>query len=52
LGEVLIGAKPGRRSNGEITCFKSLGLAAEDVAAAEYLYRVAQTQKVGHWVEL
>ncbi len=51
LGEVLIGAKPGRRSNGEITCFKSLGLAAEDVAAAEYLYRVAQTQKVGHWVE-
>jgi ornithine cyclodeaminase len=52
LGDVLMGAKPGRRSNDEITCFKSLGLAAEDVAAAEYLYRVAQTQKVGHWVEL
>jgi len=51
LGEVLMGAKPGRRANDEITCFKSLGLAAEDVAAAEYLYRVAQTQKVGHWVE-
>ncbi|HYR56693.1 MAG TPA: ornithine cyclodeaminase family protein [Myxococcaceae bacterium] len=51
LGEVLIGARPGRRSNDEITCFKSLGLAAEDVAAAEHLYRVAQTQQVGHWVE-
>ncbi len=51
LGEVLIGAKPGRRSNDEITCFKSLGLAAEDVAAAEHLYRLAQTQQAGQWVE-
>ncbi|HST53765.1 MAG TPA: ornithine cyclodeaminase family protein [Pyrinomonadaceae bacterium] len=39
LGEVLDGAKPGRTSAEEITLFKSLGLAVEDLAAAEYLYR-------------
>ncbi len=33
LGEVVAGA-PGRRSPGEVTLFKSLGLAVEDVAAA------------------
>jgi ornithine cyclodeaminase/alanine dehydrogenase-like protein (mu-crystallin family) len=51
LGEVLTGAKPGRSSPDEITCFKSLGLAVEDVAAAEHLYRLAQAQSVGHRVE-
>lgn len=35
LGELLIGTKPGRRSAEEITLFKSLGLAVEDLAAAE-----------------
>jgi ornithine cyclodeaminase len=51
LGEVLIGAKPGRASAEEITCFKSLGLAVEDVAAADHLYRRAQEQRAGQWVE-
>jgi ornithine cyclodeaminase len=50
LGEVLIGEKPGRTSPEEITCFKSLGLAIEDLAAAEYLYRKARELKVGTWV--
>jgi ornithine cyclodeaminase len=51
IGEVLLGAKPGRTSADEITLFKSLGLAVEDVASAEYLYRKAQQFGVGTWVE-
>jgi ornithine cyclodeaminase len=51
LGEVLIGAEPGRTSPDEITIFKSLGLAIEDLAAAEHVYRKAQHQRAGTWVE-
>ena len=51
LGEVLIGAKPGRSSPEEITCFKSLGISVEDLFAAEYLYQKAERLKVGTWVE-
>jgi len=39
IGEVVSGAKPGRRSEEEVTLFKSLGLAVEDVATAELVYR-------------
>ena len=38
VGEVIIGAKPGRRSADEVTLFKSLGLAVEDVATADLVY--------------
>ena len=41
IGEVVSGAKPGRRSAEEVTLFKSLGLAVEDVATAESIYRKA-----------
>jgi alanine dehydrogenase len=41
LGEVAAGTKPGRQSAEEITLFKSLGLAVEDVATAELLYHKA-----------
>ena len=41
LGEVAAGTKPGRQSPEEIMLFKSLGLAVEDVATAELLYRKA-----------
>ena len=51
IGEVLHGDKPGRTSPEEITLFKSLGLAIEDLFAAEYLYRKAKEQNVGTWVE-
>jgi ornithine cyclodeaminase/alanine dehydrogenase-like protein (mu-crystallin family) len=50
LGEVLRGTKPGRTSTDEITLFKSLGLAVEDLAAAEYLYRKAKETGAGTWV--
>jgi len=39
LGEIASGAKPGRRSPDEITIFKSLGLAIEDVVSAGLAYR-------------
>ncbi len=35
IGEVVAGRKPDRQSPAEITLFKSLGLAVEDVATAE-----------------
>ena len=41
LGEVLAGQAEGRRSPDEITLFKSLGLAVEDVAAAHFAYERA-----------
>ena len=50
LGEVLRGAKPGRASNDEITLFKSLGVAVEDLAAAKYLYDKARETGAGTWV--
>jgi ornithine cyclodeaminase len=51
LGEVLIGAYPARTSEDEITVFKSLGLAIEDLAAAAHVYEKARTQSLGSWVE-
>jgi ornithine cyclodeaminase len=47
LGEVLIGKHNGRTSSDEITVFKSLGLAMEDLAAAELCYREASAQNAG-----
>jgi len=51
IGEVLIGAKPGRTSGDEITLFKSVGLAVEDLEAAGHVYRKAKQFGVGTWVE-
>ena len=52
LGEILIGAHPGRTSNEEITLFRSLGLAVEDIASAEFVYRRALERGVGTAVNL
>ncbi|MEM2599236.1 MAG: hypothetical protein QW482_05930 [Thermoproteota archaeon] len=41
LGEILIGRKPGRISDDEITVFDSTGLAIQDLAAAALAYRKA-----------
>lgn len=51
LGEVLKGAKPGRTSDDEITLFKSLGIAVEDLAAAKFLYDRAKETCAGTWVD-
>jgi alanine dehydrogenase len=40
LGEVVLASTKGRENQIQITVFKSLGLACEDVAAAEYVFRL------------
>jgi ornithine cyclodeaminase len=52
LGELLIGSAEGRRSDEELTVFKSLGLAVEDLAAAEHVLRRAEAENVGTVVSL
>jgi ornithine cyclodeaminase/alanine dehydrogenase-like protein (mu-crystallin family) len=52
LGEVLAGTAPGRRDAGELTLFRSLGLAIEDLAAAETAVAAAKAAGLGTEVEL
>jgi ornithine cyclodeaminase/alanine dehydrogenase-like protein (mu-crystallin family) len=52
IGEILVGAAEGRRSDDELTVFKSLGLAVQDLAAAEYVLRRAEAEDVGAVVSL
>jgi ornithine cyclodeaminase/alanine dehydrogenase-like protein (mu-crystallin family) len=52
IGELLIGAVEGRRSATELTVFKSLGLAVEDLAAAEAVFRRAEHMGAGVEVDL
>jgi ornithine cyclodeaminase/alanine dehydrogenase-like protein (mu-crystallin family) len=47
VGEVLSGARPGRRSAHEITVYKSTGHAVEDAAAARLVYNRARAEGVG-----
>ncbi len=41
LGEVVAGSKPGRQSEEEITLYKSVGVAVEDIVAADLVYQRA-----------
>ncbi|MBA3650582.1 MAG: NAD(P)-binding domain-containing protein [Chthoniobacterales bacterium] len=41
LGEVLAGKKPGRENDTEITLYKSIGVAVEDIASAALVYERA-----------
>lgn len=52
VGEVLEGLVPGRTAPGDITLFKSLGLAIEDLAAAHFVNRRAAEQGVGVVLEI
>jgi ornithine cyclodeaminase len=47
LGEVLVDPAKGRRSDVELTVFKSLGLAVEDLAVAEHLHDRARADGAG-----
>jgi ornithine cyclodeaminase len=51
LGELLNGTVDGRRDDSELTVFKSLGLAVEDLAAAEHVLRRAEAEGAGAEVE-
>jgi len=52
IGEVLTGKAPARTSPDEITLFKSLGIAIEDLAAAHHVYTKAKERGLGTWVEI
>lgn len=52
LGEVIGGTKPGRRYPEQVTLFKSVGVAVEDVATATLVYRKAVARGVGTPVDL
>ena len=41
IGEVVLGKKPGRQSPDEITLYKSVGVAVQDVVSADLVYRKA-----------
>ena len=47
LGELVTGRCAGRKTPGELTLFKSLGIALEDVAFAEVVYQRALAAKAG-----
>lgn len=52
LGEVLLGKVPGRRTPDEVTLFKSLGIAVEDLATAHHLIEQARSRGIGTRVPL
>jgi ornithine cyclodeaminase len=52
LGDILVGRATGREDGTQVTLFKSLGLAVEDVAAAHVVHREAERRNVGTVVEL
>ena len=51
LADLLNATHAGRTSSTEITIFKSLGLAIEDLAAAAYVYQKAADQKLGKSID-
>jgi len=52
IGEVILGRKPGRTSNEEITLFDSTGMGIQDAAVAKLIYETALREGLGTWVEL
>jgi len=52
LGEFLLNQKEGRRNEAEITIYKSMGHAMEDLVAANLVYQKAIEQNIGKAIEL
>ncbi|MHB8733121.1 MAG: ornithine cyclodeaminase family protein [bacterium] len=52
IGEVFDGRHAGRGSPDEITLFKSVGMAVEDVATARFAYARAQAKGIGEEIRL
>ena len=52
IGEVILGKKKGRTSDTEITVYKSLGIASQDLAAAYYVYQNAKNNNIGQLIKI
>jgi ornithine cyclodeaminase/alanine dehydrogenase-like protein (mu-crystallin family) len=51
LGQVIVGRFTGRAHPQDVTLFKSLGIALEDVAVAARVFAKAQSAGVGKWLD-
>jgi ornithine cyclodeaminase len=52
LGEIVAGTAPGRTSGDQITLYKSVGVAVQDLAAAALVLRAARERGAGQEIEL
>ena len=52
IGEIVNGDKPGRRSDDEITFFKSVGVAVQDAVAGSVVLAEAEAKGLGAIVEM
>lgn len=52
LGQIVIGKKPGRENDTEITVFDSTGLAIQDIVTADLVYRLALEKQIGVELEM
>jgi len=52
LGDLVTGRKKGRKSSEEVTLFKSVGFAMEDLVVAQKAYQKATQEGKGRWVEV
>lgn len=52
IGEVAAGKAPGRSNDSEITFFKTVGVAVQDLAAATIILKKAEEQNIGTMVDL
>jgi ornithine cyclodeaminase/alanine dehydrogenase-like protein (mu-crystallin family) len=51
IGEVANGTKPGRTTSDEVTLYKSLGVAPQDLASAHYVFDKARAAGIGQLIE-
>lgn len=52
IGEIVAGTRPGRTSPDQLTLYKSVGVAAQDVAAAALVVGLARARGIGRDVEV
>ena len=52
IGEILLGQKPGRTREDEITLYDTTGLSILDLNTAAMVYRAALEKKIGTFVDI
>ena len=52
LGDIVSGKVKGRQGEEDITLFKSVGIAIEDIAVAAHLYKVASGAGIGRKLDM
>lgn len=52
IGEVFIGAVPGRQQPDDITVYKSLGVTTQDLAASVRVFREAERENIGQIIDI